>query len=44
VIGCHPGSWHRCMCNGQDHSVYRQNFPHNSANVSQKVLGNLDLL
>ncbi len=38
VIGCLPGSWHKCLCDGEDHSDNRQTFQHNTENVSQKLL------
>jgi hypothetical protein len=24
AIGCLPGSWHKCLCDGEEHAEYRQ--------------------
>ncbi len=40
VIGCLPGNWHRCLCDGEDHSENRQPYQHNYAIVPQKHLTN----
>jgi IS1 family transposase len=38
MIGCLPGSWHDCLCDGEQHSEYRQHSKHDGENVSQKLL------
>ncbi len=38
IIGCLPGSWHRCLCDGEEHSEYRQTYP--QVNISDST-GNL---
>jgi hypothetical protein len=39
AIGCLPGSWHKCLCDGQDHSEYRQTFEHDGGNVPHGAKG-----
>ncbi len=40
-IGCLPGSWHRCLCDGEEHSENRQTLPHNPVIVLQKYIDNI---
>ena len=40
IIGCLPNNWHRCLCDGEDHSEYRQPFQHDGGNVPQSGLWN----
>ena len=38
IIGCLPGSWHKCLCDGEEHSNDSQPFQHNWKIVQQKLL------
>jgi hypothetical protein len=49
VIGCLPGSWHRCLCDDQQHSEQREQVHRGGEKVAQAqpqiVMGkNLDIL
>lgn len=37
AIGCLPGDWHKCSCDGQEHSENRQTFQH-PENLSQRTI------
>jgi hypothetical protein len=38
MIGCLPWSWHRCLCDGEEHSENCQPFQHNSEIVPSRNL------
>jgi hypothetical protein len=39
LIGCLPWDWHRCLCDGQEHSEYHQTLQHDGGNVSRQIGG-----
>jgi hypothetical protein len=44
-IGCFPGSWHRCLCDQQDHSEQREPIHRDGKKVAQaKIENNFDCI